>query len=173
MTAQNEQIHGLLDQVMSDYARKRFAVERRLAESGTIVDLPLLVDPPVPVEEIPTFEPGTKRFLSSMLKARFEYASAITRLGEVWLGLPQTGETIQSDSVQTTFSSHRRHWQDSAPMRFPPKDISLFAITPGVPQNLTYLVWNDGRDEPELWRYQGMNSRSFKDLRDYLRWVLT
>lgn len=51
-------------------------------------------------------------------------------------------------------------------MMFPDAQLTLFAVTDGVPDNLTYLVWIS--DEPEVWVYRGMDSQRFDHLAAFL-----
>ena len=57
-------------------------------------------------------------------------------------------------------------------MLFTDRELSLFAVSPKVRGDVVYLVWKRDEAEPELWRYSGMDSRSFVNLVDFFRWCL-
>ena len=57
-------------------------------------------------------------------------------------------------------------------MLFSDDRLSLFSTTLGNPEDLIYLVWKSDQDEPELWETCGMDSHSFGNFEEFLRWIL-
>jgi hypothetical protein len=158
----------LLKRVVEDFPRKRERLHGGVPDEYA----ELVVDAPGLVGDIPTFDAKFNRPLSLMLRDRFEFASKIVRFSEEWLNLDTMAQYIRRREVQAMHASHRKHWEGSAPMLFPDRNLGLFCITHGVPENIVYLVWKDSDDEPELWKYSGMNSRVFKNLEKLLEWYL-
>jgi hypothetical protein len=53
---------------------------------------------------------------------------------------------------------------------YPDDQLTLFAVVDNVPDSLTYLVWANEGEEPQVWRYDGLESYRFKDLAEFLTW---
>ena len=77
---------------------------------------------------------------------------------------------MSDDELNIYHNSLRDHWEDSAPMLYPDKCLTLFGITEGVPEHRVYLVWKNEGKEPELWSYMGMEVLEFKNLEKFLKW---
>jgi hypothetical protein len=107
-----------------------------------------------------------------MLKARFDYAGSIDHGGDCWLNPAEMERWMRKRMVRSYHKSLREHWENSAPMLFADHDLTLFAVTQDVPDNLVYLVWQGAEEEPEVWSYLGMNAHKFNNLASYLTWLL-
>jgi hypothetical protein len=165
-------IRKLLDAIRADFPRRKAAVEALLKQrydmDGTI---DLTVSPPKTFRSLPTFDPTRRRRPSPMLKARFAYASTIHNGQDIWLGPAEMERWMKKREVRGYHKALRKNWENCAPMRFPDHDLTLFIVTEGVPDNLTYLVWSGG-EEPEICSYVGMEGYNFKDLAALLTWEL-
>jgi hypothetical protein len=79
---------------------------------------------------------------------------------------------VKKQEVRSYHTALRENYEGSAPHLFADHDLTLFSVTDGVPQNLTYLVWRLSGEEPEIWSYVGMETYKFENLAGYLTWVL-
>jgi hypothetical protein len=163
----------LLRTLETDFPRRKKAIETQMRAYGLHDSVELTMAPPEQARAIPTFDPQFTRPLSPMLQARFDYASAVNYAGELWLSVSEIPRQMKKRALQRYHKSLRNNWEGSAPMLFPDSQLSLFAVTKGVPDHLMYLVWTTEGDEPELWRYAGINSHTFKDLAAFLTWFST
>jgi hypothetical protein len=171
-TAAATRIRTLLDALKTDFPRLKEEVEKQLKGYGIEESVSLEIEPAEPVQTIPTFRPGRDRQVSPMLKARYDYAGAWNWAGDLWLAASEMPRRMRSRSVKSYHRALRENWEDSAPMLFRDERLSLFGVSDGVPDNLTYLVWGESEAEPELWRYAGLESHRFKDLSEFLTWCL-
>jgi hypothetical protein len=159
----------LLTKIIADFPAARARLAARVSEEFAQLE----VGKPVSVRSLATFDPNVTRPLSRMPKSRFEFASKVLNFHEEWLAADAMPTAMRKKSVRSTHLSLRNHWEGSAPMLFPDKDLGLFSFTRGVPEDLVYLVWKDNQDEPELWKYSGMDSLVFENLDQLLQWHLT
>ena len=79
---------------------------------------------------------------------------------------------LKNKGVKSYHKALRENFEGSAPNLFSDRNLALFGVTEGVPDNLTYLVWCDEGKEPEIWSYVGLYSYKFDDLEGYLKWIL-
>jgi hypothetical protein len=165
-------IIALLDAIKADFPRRKKAAEELLKGMGLIKTLELKIESPVGVAAVPTFDPEVTRDLTPMLQARFEYAGSWKSGQDVWLSACQMASLMQSKAIRPYHRSLREDWDGSAPMVFSDERLTLFGITEGVPENLVYLAWATGGEEPEVWTYAGFDTHKFKDLEHYFNWCL-
>ena len=105
-----------------------------------------------------------------MLRDRFDYASTWREGIETWLALSTMAAYHQSDAVFLTHAGLREHAENSAPALFSDEQLALFSVVEDVEESLTYLVWAVEAEEPEVWRYSGMETCRFNNLADFLTW---
>lgn len=165
-----KQVRKLLDDLKADFPRRKKAIEEKMKEYGLDKSVELVIEPPEVVTTIPTFHAKRPRQASPMLQARFDYAGTLIYAGEEWLAASAMPRQMKKKDVKSYHKSLRENWEGSAPMLFTDDQLTVFAVTDGVPDNLTYLVWSKDGDEPEVWRYAGLNSNRFKNLAEYLSW---
>lgn len=120
---------------------------------------------PRPIGELPTLAAGTTRAPSPQLRARFEFAGCWERaiLGMTWLSLADLRAARRTLAAQVAL--RRTNWPRSAPARFAPDALSVFAVDEDD-QDETYLVWGSG--EPRVFEYVGSTETIHRDLRAYL-----
>jgi hypothetical protein len=56
-----------------------------------------------------------------------------------------------------------------SPNLFPDQRLTLFAVTPGLREDITYFVWDDERPEPQVWLYAGMSTHEFANLEQFFQ----
>ena len=170
----NKPIAQLLEEVAATFPEFVREVKNRLPEDVSTNDMRMEVFPPASVSFLPTFEPEYQRTPSSMLEARFEYASDIYRGYMHWLGIESMHNHLQSDALLQNHRGLREHWEGSAPMQFDDRCLGVFAVDPNLSTDVIYLVWQNGDEqEPELWLYCGMEEKRFSDLSEFLAWCLS
>ncbi len=158
----------LLKRLVKSFPKKKAHYEALMLEAGFAEEtITQTLSPATAIDRLPTFGAKVARAVSPMLKARFEFAGSWQEGTDIWLAPSDMAKQMRSKSVLKTHRAIREHWEDSAPMQYGDHQLTLFRVTPGVPENLTYLVWSD--DEPEVWAYVGMNERRFKNLNAFLR----
>jgi hypothetical protein len=77
-----------------------------------------------------------------------------------------------SDAVFSTHDSLREHAEHAAPAFFPDEQLALCSVVENVDESLTYLVWSIEGEEPEVWRYSGMEMCRFSNLAEFLIWFV-
>jgi hypothetical protein len=164
-------IRELLDALIADFPRRKKLIEAEMKKYGIERSVELVIEPPEAVTEIPTFAARDRR-VSPMLKARFDHSGGWNYAGEEWLAASAMRRRIRTEDVQSYHAALRENWEGSAPRLFPDGQLSLYGVTEGVPDNLTYLVWTKEEGEPEVWRYAGLDSHQFKDMAAFLSWFL-
>lgn len=110
-----------------------------------------------------------------MIKERFLFAGQWICPDGIytWLGLPDMEGTWTNARTLRQIGVRREHWDESAPRQFPPERLSLFGIERREGEEI-YLVWPVALSkEPEVWVYFGQSERVHKNLREYLKWLLT
>lgn len=172
-----QSVRSLLESVVADYPSYERRVQHAAGPIPAVEEMSLDVGEPSDLVPIPTFDSGTRKNLSPMLRDRMESAGEIRRGYDLWLDAEGMQRHILSDYVQSLHQSLRTHWERSAPMLFPDDHLGLFGVSPGDPSALTYLVWTNDRPkkqglEPQLWLYSGMSEVKFADLAELLRWCL-
>jgi hypothetical protein len=165
-------VKRLLQEFFARTELEKVRLEERFRAHGIARTVPFRVDPPSPVGEIPTFDGAVCRSMTPMLRARFDVAGRIIRFRDEWLGASDMRHAMQAETVIATHTSHREHWDGSAPNAFGDASLTLFAYSPTVRSSLVYLVWPVGDGEPQVWFYQGMETKTFADLSAYLQWFL-
>jgi hypothetical protein len=167
-----ERIVTLMDAINADCPRRKKAAEELMKQLGIRESLEMELAAPERVEHLPTFHSTVSRALTPMLRARFDYAGSWKRGRDIWLGASEMASFMKQEPIRLYHRSLRENWARSAPMVFGDDRLTLFAITTGVPENPTYLVWGTDKVEPEVWTYAGMESCEFPDLERYLKWCL-
>ena len=170
MDRSEKKIFDLLDKMKESFPSVKEKTEKLMKEMGLDETIDLSFEAPSKVATLPTFDKSKSHKLTPMLKARFEYASTIKSGGEIWLNPKQMVFFMSDDELNIYHNSLRDHWEDSAPMLYPDKCLTLFGITEGVPEHRVYLVWKNEGKEPELWSYMGMEVLEFKNLEKFLKW---
>ncbi len=168
----SKRVSKLLDAVRADFPRRKAAAETLMRQVGLEETFELTVTTPEKARFLPTFDRNRRRRFSPMLKARFEYAGTIGYGGDTWLSPAQMARWMRKRRVRSYHEALREHYDGSAPNLFRDEDLTLFIVTEGVPQNLTYLVWRASNNEPKILSYVGMETYEFEDLAGYLSWVL-
>ncbi|NBS91554.1 hypothetical protein EBS67_16405 [bacterium] len=163
-------IFGVLDNIKKTFPALKEVLEASWKEGGLDETMDLTFEAPSKVATLPTFDKSKSRKLTPMLKARFEYASTIKYGQDIWLDPNQMALSMADDELNIYHTSLRDHWENSAPMRFKDKDLTLFGITDGCPEDRVYLVWKNEGKEPELWSYMGMEVLEFKNLEKFFEW---
>jgi hypothetical protein len=105
-----------------------------------------ILAPPVPVADLPTFDPRVRRPLSPQLRER---------------------------QIRSSHESLREHFEGSPPNMLRDDQLTLFGMLDrggGASDGVIYLSWKDGAVEPELFWMSGMSSEFYDDLHDYLKW---
>lgn len=171
-TSARQRIFALLDSIKADFPRRKKAAEDLMRQHGIGKALDINVGEANKVTTIPTFDPNVSRQLTPMLKARFEYAGSWRMGQEIWLSASQMASAMRKKKIQRYHLALRENWEDSAPMTYSDDRLSLFEVTEGVPEDLTYLVWKTDSGEPEVWVYEGFDSHRFKNLEDFFKWRL-
>src|SRR5436190_2792225 len=127
----------LLDALKEDFPRRAQAAEALLLKHYGIKErFELAIQPPECITPIPTFQAGVEYEATPMLKARYEYASSWRDSGDHWLGISEMSRFMQDQEVLDYHQSLREYGEDSAPMLFPDSQLTLYARTEGVPDNL-------------------------------------
>src|SRR4051794_30050207 len=98
-------ITTLLAEIVADFPRKRDELAKLVPPGEPYMDL--VTDPPLPISRLPTFDPKVTRPLSPMLRARFRFASNITRFGELWLGPQEMAKWPRKPGVLSVHESRR------------------------------------------------------------------
>ena len=168
----------LLEKVKNTFPDRARKVAKGLAREGMtkeeIGPLEQKIEPPEPIGKgIPTLKKGVYAKPSPMIEERFRYAGTWLQMDEIWLGVRDMEKTVKTKNVQETIKAQKEYWEGSAPMRFPPEKLSLFAIVDGVVGDQTYLVWPEKEGaEPEIWVYAGQSETKYKNLEKYLERAL-
>jgi hypothetical protein len=169
MSSSNLTIRDLLDAICANFPRFRASVLKSSNNPDIGEDMQLLIEPTRKLTRVPTFQRGISRTLTPMLEARFEYASRIRHGLDIWLSMRQMNIWMRKKTIQTIHRARRNSWIDSAPNLNRDSQLSLFGITLEVPQNATYLVWDDEGEEPRVWSCSGMDAEEYNNLEEYLR----
>lgn len=173
MTAINDMVTRLKE-TFSERSKKTAAILRRAGLSKELIEkeLRLQIGKPEPFPRgIPTLEQGVYRSPSRMISSRFSCCGSIRDMSEKWLSISEMEKIWGSKKMLREIESHKKHWLDSAPARYPKERLSLFGIVVGEAENQTFLVWPLKKGlEPEIWRYSGQNEQKFHDIEEFLDW---
>ena len=167
MDRTGKKIFDLLDKMKETFPSVKEKTEKLMKEMGLDETIDLTFEAPSKVATLPTFDKSKSRKLTPMLKARFEYASIIKSGQDIWLDPNQMALSMADDELNLYHTSLREHWENSAPMRFKDKDLTLFGITDGCPEDRVYLVWKNEGKEPEVWGYFGFDENKYKNLEKF------
>lgn len=165
-------IQRLLEGIVADFPRRKQEAEELMKKYGLEETLTQRIKPAERVSALPTFSKGVRCPITPMLKARFDFAGSWNNGGDIWLSPSEMERWMNKKSVLVHHRALREEWDESAPMLFPDDRLTLYAVTQGVPENLTYLVWGKQGGEPEVWSYVGQSAERFSDLEQYLNWCL-
>jgi hypothetical protein len=160
-------IDNILKRLRDAFPRKKLAFEASMRAAGIEETIEQRISKPKRLKYLSTFKDSVRRPMSPMLAGRFQYAGTWEEGLDIWLGADQMRAAMKRRELRTTHKSLREHWEGSAPMLYTDDQLTLFGITSGVSENVTYLVWT-GRKEPEVWTYVGMNSNQYKNLAEFL-----
>lgn len=97
----------LLDELRSSFPKKKEAFELIMRQAGIEDTITQVVQPPIPVDLIPTFAADRFYPLSPMLKARFDCAGAWKEGDETWLHPAEMSAVMQEESVRGYHESLR------------------------------------------------------------------
>lgn len=164
----NVRIRRLMKALEADFPRLKRAVLKAVPGDDIDEAMQFVLSPPGKLGRVPTMQAGVSRELTPMLRARFEYASTIQHGIELWLGLEQMASWPRKRDFRGNHRARREYWIDSPPNLLPDSRLSVFGITDDVPQNVVYLIWGEGGEEPRLWSCSGMSSEEYDTLEDFL-----
>lgn len=170
----HKRIAALLEAIKEDHPRRRQEAEELLKPLGITEGLDLRVLPPERAGELPTFDWKIFRPMTPMLRARFELAGSWQDGPTVWLAPSEMARYMGRRWVRSSHRALREHYEGSAPMRFPDNRLTLFGSTTHESEDLTYLVWAQDGQEPEVWEYvqSVYEFRQFTNLEKYFEWCL-
>jgi hypothetical protein len=116
---------------------------------------------------------GTRRSLSPMIRARFEYAGTWenVNLDQTWLSLSQIEKVDTNHQALEWIRLRRENWEHCPPANVAAEEVSLFGINPFEPEE-TYLVWRNNTIEPEVWRFFGADYKMFANIDSFLNYLL-
>lgn len=137
-------------------------------------DFYLKISIPEPIDlGILMIDGRTRRSPSPMLKERYEYCGDWNESGQLCLAAPSTAKVIQkSKEFKSIFKSQKDHWGNSAPALISSDRLSLLGASSLEDGDVSYLVWKEHVEEPEVWIYNSQNEQKFDSLLDYLNWLL-
>lgn len=122
---------------------------------------------------IKTFAGDFRRPLSPMLKARFGYCGTWinAELSQNWLDLDEI-ENFRNDPTLTEWIGLRiENNETMPPASVRPADCAVCAYNP-YELDETYLVWQEGVEEPGVWRYFGGDYNYFSNFNHYLEYIV-
>ena len=157
-------VFRLLEQVKATYDRNNF--DGLLAQE---VHAPELFE-----QGIPTLKRGVYRPPTSMIKARFQFAGTWTNAGagHTWLSVSGMKAAWDDKKILGRIDIRQKYWQASVLQRFEWGRVSLFGIETDEYEE-TYLVWSaDESREPEVYVYSGHQEDRYRNLREYLEYLL-
>jgi len=161
----------LMDAIKADFPARKQEAELYMATIGPYDPLTMILEPPEKHSRIATFDASASHTPSPMLKQRFQYAATWNTGWHSWLGPSDMAKMMDDQSVRTHHEALRNHYENSAPMLYPYKQLSLFVVTEAVPDELIYLVWKSIA-EPEVLSYGGYDFYRFDNVQDYFSWYL-
>jgi hypothetical protein len=167
----------LLEQLANTYPGRADDVRELLLDAGLTdkeIDKQLrfsLGRPELDVANVPLLAPDKTRPLTAMLKARFNFASAIHDVSEHFLSLKEMSAFSKKQKFKKIFKAQAEHWEGSAPATVPLERLSLFSVSSLDDGDLTYLVWPVKKGEPQVWKYAGQSETKYTDLAEYLRFL--
>ena len=165
------QTKELLNQLVSNFPRRKAELERLLEQMGIEEPQQFTVEKPQPLSAMPTFKQKTKRSLSPMLKERFVCFGTFIQGPEIWLSGQELEQAIASDEILSLHEALRNNWENSLPARFEDDELSIFGYTPGVFDEAVYLAWTEAI-EPIVAEYKSTSVNQFDCLDDFLRWKI-
>ncbi|MBI1923707.1 hypothetical protein HYR99_05600 [Candidatus Poribacteria bacterium] len=127
------------------------------------------------LRSIPTLKKGAYRQPTPQVSARFQFAGRWINagVGHTWLSVPDMEAAWEDKKILEQIRICQKYWQASAPQRFEWNRLSLFGIETEQYEE-TYLVWSeDESKEPEIYLYSGHEENRFKDLQDYLEFLVS
>lgn len=114
-----------------------------------------------------SFRPATP-----MLRARYSFASSIVDVAWRFPSMKDLTKLLASKKLKAVAASQRESWDGSAPDAFDESSISLFAYTNLDDGDVAWLVWNKG-DEPEVWTYQGQRENKYKNIKEFISYIMS
>jgi hypothetical protein len=116
---------------------------------------------------------GKKCALSPMLKERFAFCGHWTNanLDQNWLAISDINSAASNSIAQQWISLRIENWDHCPPANVSKDDVALFGFNPYEPEE-TYVVWRDGQNEPEVWRFFGADYKCFSNLNRFLEYLI-
>ncbi|CAI3927056.1 unnamed protein product [Commensalibacter communis] len=122
------------------------------------------------VREVPTFDLSISKKVSPQLHEHFLYTGKRKEIGETWLDVEGMLKLIHKPKFKKWVKSMRENWEDSAPMIYSDKQLSVISVASEKDGDFTLAVWNNPI-EPEIWRYHGQSEQKFKEFSDWIKWL--
>lgn len=116
---------------------------------------------------------GKSRLLSPMLVERFRFCSRWNNanLDQDWLSISDIAGISDDATAQEWIKLRIQNWDHCPPANVSQDDVALFGFNPYEPEE-TYVVWRNGRIEPEVWRFFGADFKVFNDFNRFLEYLL-
>lgn len=116
---------------------------------------------------------GKNRTLSPMLKERFDFCGKWinANLDQNWLSVSEIDDIGGNSIAQKWILLRIDNWHHCPPANVSKDDVALFGFNPHEPEE-TYIVWRDGRLEPEVWRFFGSDYKKFSNINRFLEYLL-
>ncbi|NMG72731.1 hypothetical protein [Parazoarcus communis] len=127
-----------------------------------------------PLLEISTFADSFVRPLSPMLRSRFQFCGSWknARLSQNWLSLTEIRDAKNNETLSKWVALRTENSYDNDPPGcVAAENCAVFSYNPYEPEE-TYLVWEDGKEEPLVWEYFGWDYLRFENLNHYLEYIV-
>ena len=133
-----------------------------------------LIEPPArQLNYIATLAPDRLRPLSPMLQARFDYCGTWhdADLNQNWLSQTAIANYRNNPILSKWIELRSENWNWAPPGSVAPENCAVFGYSAHELEE-TYLVWEDGVEEPAIWRYSSAQYHRFDNLDRYLEYIL-
>lgn len=133
-----------------------------------------LIEPRLhPIDYIATLAYNRNRPLSPMLRARFDYCGTWhdADLNQNWLSQTAISHYRNNPTLAQLIKQRIRNWDWTPPGCVARQNCAIFGYSDHE-QEETYLVWEDGVEEPAVWRYTSAHYNRFDNLDRYLEYIL-
>jgi hypothetical protein len=172
VSIQSNQIAYLLNILRDEFPQVKSHIDENSLNDRKSPPFELDISPPDPFGEIPTFDSTVSHALTPQLKTRFTHSGSWLYGTQYWLSPMAMREWIDKPNIRKYHQSLRENWEGSAPNVVPDDRLSLLEVGRLSPDSVVYLVWaEDSRQEPQVWRYSGMESAEYTSLEEYLKWL--
>lgn len=133
------------------------------------------VNSPEPLPEVlQTLDAKASRPISPQLRDWYTAVGILVESSWKYLSPSAIKSTVKRAKLKEIVAAHREYWDESAPMKFPNSQLSVFALIGDLNDgDLIYLVWPKADSvEPELWEYFGQAETRYKDVCSYITSLL-